>query len=50
MVPSSLGKSRIYYAAKDGLEFLFLLLLPPECWDNTYEPPYPAHINEHFNG
>lgn len=49
MVPRSQGKSKIYYVAKDGLEFLLLLLLLPVCWDDRNEPPYSAHINEHFN-
>lgn len=47
MGPRSPGTNQIYYVAKDSFQFLLLLLLPPECWDDRCES---AHINEHFSG
>lgn len=35
-----------YYVAKDGLELLVLLPLPPVCWVHSQVPPHLALLGE----
>jgi hypothetical protein len=40
-----LGWPQIHYVVEDGLEFLTILPVPPDSWDDIYVPSCLAYIH-----